>query len=188
MVELALAQDNARQIVAAARAALPQLQAIAAPAPHEVVDRVLAHLALVCPPPAGRGDRHWKAVIREYYDALKDFPREALIEAATQWRNSPESRFFPYPGQLRGLAEPVARRIQIAAYRCKLLAEAEERAVPPAPTEEEMAERRRLAAEVKAAVSIRPVPGGQARTQEEVATELRRVAELDEQAGPGAFD
>lgn len=150
--------DDAREIVAAAQKALPALEAAVQPCGPEAVKRACERLAIIFPPSGNRTDRHWEALAHEYVAALADLPPEALRRGVEDWRDDPESRFFPFPGQLKGKAEVHAKAMHAAVYRARMLAAAKERAVPPPPTEAELAERRRLAEETKALLRPKPMP------------------------------
>lgn len=178
MIGFALAGPKAAELVAAAQASLPALEEAIKPGGDDLVRHCLTKLAAVFGAPPGRTADHWQVVIGEYFDSLSDMPAEALIEGMKAWRDDPDSRFLPYPGQFKGKCEPVAMKLRRAAYRAKLLAEAGNRAAPPPPDEAELAARRRNLEEMRTMGLKRspPPPGPPVESPAEMAERLRSQA------------
>ena len=80
-----------------------------------------------------------RALYEDFMDDLGHIPPDILDEACTTYRRDPEARFFPRPGQLLAIAEPL------------------------------LAERRRAAARIEKAVNEKPDRGPYRRTPEEIA-------------------
>ena len=62
-------------------------------------------------------------VIRHWLADLADIPADLIVEACRLWRNSAE-RFFPTPGQLKALVEPMLKHRQALAKRANDFLEA----------------------------------------------------------------
>jgi hypothetical protein len=113
-------QDRALHIEV--RRVANDLRKLAGPCGEEFVGVEMKKLILVYG--AGESPRAaswWKL----YYQALRDVPREALEQAVQDYVSSPDSLFFPKPGQLKALAMKRAEPIYQAASRAKRAADGE---------------------------------------------------------------
>lgn len=98
------------------------------PAGPTVARQVCERLAVMFGPPPGRTAAHWSAVADAYLEALEEFPVEALLGAQIDYSHDPDSKFFPMPGQIRGLAQKRTDKMRAAVYRAKKIAEGEHKA------------------------------------------------------------
>jgi hypothetical protein len=90
------------------------------PCGDEAVKRAMQPLVLVFGvSDSARTSAFWKV----YLQALRDLPVAALEQAVQDYASSPESLFFPKPGQLKALALKRAEPIYQAASRAKSAAD-----------------------------------------------------------------
>lgn len=133
-------------LVSECRRIQPLVARLAKPVPRAEIKIALQPLLLMFDPPSfGRGreaealEGAWEDV---YLKALAGLPREALAHAIDEWTRIGKS--FPKPAHLRELAQPVAEKVALIAWRVR---KAVERAQAqwrdkPAQTPEERQEMR----------------------------------------------
>jgi hypothetical protein len=121
-VQLLLGRENAAELVANAEAGLPILAEAIQPGGLGAVASMIARGVLIWGD-TGRDGRQWQALTAEYAEALEEFPAEALYVALSEYRNQPDAKFYPLPGELRALAKVHATKMHLAHYRAKLLTE-----------------------------------------------------------------
>ena len=117
-------------------AALPQLDALMAPAGERGVVDAIAPLKLMWPPkdvPAEQlAAQGWWMIYRK---ALADIPRWALDQAVAEYIKTSTYPVFPIPGKLRELAEPHTRKIARMVSRVRMVTR-EPAPKPPVSDEE----------------------------------------------------
>lgn len=156
MLEALPYRQDANAAIAAAREALPLLQAAARPVVEaEVVDAM--RLMAVDRPSKGKTPEHWSIHKKLFVDALSGYPAEAVRLGAIDAICDEKIFGFPNVGQLLAKVKPHAERIRIAAYRAKVLAEAKPSLPRPPPTPEDKARVAAMMAELRGALS-RPKP------------------------------
>lgn len=79
-----------------------------------------------------------KELYADFIEDLSDLPPDILDEAIRQYRRDPERKFFPRPGEILGLAEPMLTERRRAVYRLEkhINARDEARSVPKRTPEE----------------------------------------------------
>lgn len=120
---------------------------------------------------ADRNEEQWASFWKTYIDALGDLPFDALDQAVKSYAR--EGEFFPKPAQLYKLAEPVAIKIRVAAWRAKRIAEYKAPVVKRV-SEEDRAKVRAMLDEFK----VKPLPPSATKeTPQQMAERLRKLAE-----------
>lgn len=107
-------------------------------------------------PQSHRSDEEWAAWWQDYLDALGDQPAAALEAGMRQWVKTDTSGFMPKPGQLLALVKAAAEPHWRALSRANRLSKMDSPVEPAQYGTPE--ERAALAAEVRAAVGIKPIP------------------------------
>lgn len=148
-IDGALGAKDAVALVEDAKLAAPILRQHALACGREVVETAVAKLSLTLDPASRRpgGDDADLYRLEEYVEAFADFPAEAVMRGATDYRDTPGTRYFPTIGELMAHVKPHADRIRAAAYRAARIAEAEAKARRPPEDPEARAECVRLNAE-----------------------------------------
>lgn len=160
----ALETPIARDLIREAAAAVPVLDEACVPGGADAVTAVLAKLLLSFGGTARTGAQ-FKAYSREVIEAVGFYPRDAIFTAARLFRDDPDSKTMPLPGELAGLAKPEAEKIRVALYRARLLANATEKAAPRADDPVAKAEALAIARDFLAGVKTEHVEPLQAGTR-----------------------
>ena len=185
--------DHARQIGhspalrAELETALPAMKTFAMrKAGKDGVESVIGRRFVLFPQPERRPEE-WAAWWADYQAVLADLPMEALETAMVSYVAGPDADFLPKPGRLRELAQTVPTKSAMLCHRAGIAlsyrdepprtwAEPE----PSGPTEADKAAIKRMAAEVRAALTKPPAFGGyewrQAKTDEHGLTAEMRKA------------
>lgn len=169
-------------LLSEARHILPLVQRHAKGLVASDVRIVLQRLLLLFDPPSfGRGQEAsalegaWE---HAYVTALTGLPREALEHAVAEWCKV--GKTFPKPAHLRELADPVAKRVALIAWRLRKAVErgeAQWREKPAQTPEERQEMRDRLQALTHELGARRPAQSAPlGRSAHEAAERLRRMA------------
>jgi hypothetical protein len=148
---------QAIRIIEAAQAALPSLQRAQTAGGRDVVVEVLSLIA-IDRPVKDKTKEHWAEHIRLYTETLGDFPADAIRAGAKDVIRDAEIYGFPNVAQLLAKVSPHAQKIRMAAYRAKVLAEAEAREKPSEVTDEDRAMMLAEIADLKRKLPRPPVP------------------------------
>jgi len=119
---------------------------------------------------ADRNEEQWASFWKTYIDVLGELPFDALEAAVKAYAR--EGEYFPKPAQLYKLAEPIAIKIRVAAWRAKRIAEYK----PPIArqiSDEDRQKVRAMLAEFK--LTPPPVPATR-ETPQQMAERLRKMA------------
>jgi hypothetical protein len=105
-------------VLAEIQAALPALEAAAAPCgPKAVVALLTPLVSLYGVPDKSSGE--WRAFWGYYVEALSDLPMKALKAGIADYVAKADSEFFPKPGPLKALCDRHAAGERMAANRAR---------------------------------------------------------------------
>ena len=150
----------------AARSALERRQR---PCGQEGIALLVMPLAALYAMP-DRSESEWVTFWRLYIDALGDLPFEALDYAVKEYVKQGE--FFPKPAALFKIAEPIAIKLRVAAWRAKRITEYQ-----PAIAHRISDEERQRVREMLAEFKMKPIQTARNReTPHEMAERLRKMA------------